>query len=231
MRSIILNQEMVKAYAEGRKDVSRVPMKVQPDTSYWKPEVLNTPKEWRKQICLGPGHHADPDMWCLFNVGDKADAVPYFGIKAPLTPGERIYIRETFEQEKYGGLWAAFDHAECKVTYMADGVVRYFMLHGEDKEKFNEKKVPSIHMPEWAARFRPTVISIRPERIQDITHIEAIREGVMAYPLSSYMEGGVRPDQTAADVYFRELWDRLYPGSWERNELVWRREITKPEGV
>lgn len=221
MRSIILNQEMVKAYAEGRKDVTRVP--ITKHNSYcaslsW--ENL----DW-KDVYTDPGLGAGGYL----HVSGPDDT--RHRVKCRLSEGETIYIRETFEQEKYGGLWAAFDHAECKVTYMADGVVRYFMLHGEDKEKFNEKKVPSIHMPERAARFRPTVVNIRPERIQDITHIEAIREGVMAYPLSSYMEGGVRPDQTAADVYFRELWDRLYPGSWERNELVWRREITKPEGV
>jgi len=92
MKRLSFNLEMARAFYEGRKSRTWRLMKKQPDTTNWKPEYLNMPKEWRKQMCLGPGHDCDPAMWCLFNVGDKANAIPYTGRKSPYLPGEIVFV-------------------------------------------------------------------------------------------------------------------------------------------
>ncbi len=74
--------------------VARV-IKPQPDTSKWKPEYINKPKEWRRMVQLGPVHHGyDPDIWVLHDVGDSASDVGYTSRKAPYAVGDIVYVKE-----------------------------------------------------------------------------------------------------------------------------------------
>ena len=98
MKSVILPEADLQALEAGRKTMFRMPMNPQVDTSYWKPEALSRPKEWRKMIMimLGPGYHGyDENLWCLYNVEDKSSAVPYTCRKSPYLPGEVIYVKNS----------------------------------------------------------------------------------------------------------------------------------------
>lgn len=72
---------------------------------------------------------------------------------------------------------------------------------------------PSIHMPKFAARIWREVVSIRVERVQDITIADAIAEGY---------ETNLRwPDPID---WFRDLWDSLNAKrghAWSANDWVW----------
>ena len=95
---------------------------------------------------------------------------------------------------------------------------------------------PSIHMPRWASRITLEIVSVRVERLQDISEEDAIAEGVYCENVivSSYyghhevgeylyfFHGG--PDEgfeSAVDAY-AALWDSINgEGSWEKNPWVW----------
>ncbi len=69
-------------------------------------------------------------------------------------------------------------------------------------------------MPEWAARSHALIVSVRPERIQEITFQDLEREGFSG-------------ELNAASSEFIGIWESLHPGSWERNDWVWRIELEK----
>lgn len=76
-----------------------------------------------------------------------------------------------------------------------------------------KRSIPSIHMYRWAARILLENSRVRVERVQDITFIEAKKEGV------SYEKGYTNP----RDAY-QWLWDsiNLKRGyGWEANPWVW----------
>jgi len=103
---------------------------------------------------------------------------------------------------------------------------------------------PSIHMPKWASRAVVEILSIRAERIQDITEEEAKNEGIFRWEQTSSgepvenecwahypHEPGLAGWATPIGA-FRSLWNSLHgPGAWERNDCVWRIEWPRYEGV
>mgnify|MGYP006374007585 CR=1 FL=1 len=108
--------------------------------------------------------------------------------------GDRLWVRET---------WTAAMHdpkgpADC--LYRADD--------NRGVEDLAEAKwTPSIHMPRWACRLVLPLVSVRVERLRDITEAGAKAEGVE--PIGgSYREG------------FRAVWESIY-GSWDLNPWIW----------
>lgn len=72
--------------------------------------------------------------------------------------------------------------------------------------------VPSIHMPKWASRISLEVTKIRAERVQEITPIEAMAEGIQRLGAPLYIKD------------FSELWDSINEArghSWDTNPPVW----------
>jgi hypothetical protein len=63
--------------------------------------------------------------------------------------------------------------------------------------------------------------SIRPERVQEITEEEAIMEGCYHH------DSHIMSMATGYKASFFDLWDSLYPGSWDRNDWVWRIELER----
>jgi hypothetical protein len=80
---------------------------------------------------------------------------------------------------------------------------------------------PSIHMPRWASRLTLEIVSVRVERLQEISEADAAAEGVQ---LTS-------PDEQTYYGQYRVLWNKINgPSSWEANPWVWvvefKREAT-----
>jgi hypothetical protein len=80
---------------------------------------------------------------------------------------------------------------------------------------------PSIHMPRWACRLVLPLVSVRVERVQDITEEDAKAEGLRRTE-SGWTDGANGYDATSARMAFRELWESIYgEASWDANPWVW----------
>ncbi len=118
-------------------------------------------------------------------------------------------MRETFrceELEPYG---------EDGVRFRADGVFRGIENSQEASEKWMEayreggKWRPSIFMPRWASRITLEVVNVRVERLQDISEVDALAEGI---------------DLPGAKLQYRTLWENINAGrgfGWDVNPWVW----------
>jgi len=79
-------------------------------------------------------------------------------------------------------------------------------------------------MPRWASRLTLDITGVRVERLQDISEVDAIAEGVAAVSsggVTLFTTTGVNCFQTAKDAY-AALWESINgPGSWDANPWVW----------
>lgn len=129
-------------------------------------------------------------------------------------PGDRLWVRET---------WAAphfFDgHAPSAITRDAH-------IHFAASEKRGGLLWrPSIHMPRWASRITLDVTGVRVERVQEISHEDAIAEGCAGHDWvasSPYIAGPHTDAGELPDEEFQRLWSAINgPESWAANPWVW----------
>jgi len=178
-RPILFSGRLVRAILDGRKTVTRRPVKPQPNLG---PDG--------EMVHLGDGAWAasDGDLWGQW-------PSPY-GV-----PGDRLWVRETWMPRSLGMGSPAFNAAQ-RPRYRADD--------GEDRPEWRGLWRPSIFMPRWASRLTLEVVSVRVERLQDITRAEVAAEGL----------GGMA---TVDD--FHAGWDGLYCGKpeyrWDADPWVW----------
>lgn len=139
-------------------------------------------------------------------------------------PGDRLWVRETW------GYHPDYSESCRRVDYRADPG------HTYDGHRWR----PSIHMPRWASRISLEVVSVRVERLHDISEADALAEGIKRYsfrpddgwPLcDGYThlpdDGKCTLYPTAAEAY-RELWESINgTGSWDANPWVWVIEFKK----
>ncbi len=112
--------------------------------------------------------------------------------------GDRLWVRETFSNV-----------TECThYNHLHDK--RQWLYKATDETCFPKWK-PSIHMPRKASRITLEIISVRVERLQDISKSDARREGIpsLVDPLFS-VDG------------FQRLWESINGHeSWDANPWVW----------
>lgn len=143
-------------------------------------------------------------------------------------PGDRLWVREAWRASLAYELTPPRDIPPGKpIAYQADGAGR--LPH------FNAGKLrPGIHMPRWAGRITMEVTGVRMERLQDISEVDAISEGVRQMRDGSECwvgregpRGLVTPWPTARDA-FRDLWQSINgPDSWTANPWVWAIEFKR----
>lgn len=134
-------------------------------------------------------------------------------------PGDLLWGRET---------WGYFIHTHDLspiYCYRAD-------WNSEDEIKWK----PSIYMPKDAARIWDEVVSVRAERLHEITEEDAIAEGIgVGFQMNAgwpdytrIKNGACELTQDDPRISYATLWESINgPDSWENNPLVWRIE-TKP---
>lgn len=197
-RPILFSGPMVRAILEGRKTQTRRLVKPQP--SYVIDFQCRT-----YQPALVDRHgemYPGPEVFGFYN--------EEHGWKCPYgAPGDRLWVRETWAPMLGGGIVYAADYSPERLKEK-DG-------HGFWK--------PSIFCRREASRLTLEIVSVRVERLQDITEADAIAEGCS----DSMMVDGV-PMWCSAVEKYGELWDTINgPGSWAANPWVWVVEFKRVE--
>jgi len=180
-------------------------------------------------------------------------------------PGDRLWVRENFQYRgaSYDGL--DIDDAQWFRCYGQGGAgdnwdpefpedwepsphmgVRKLTApeqqEGHGVTGWVTKLIPAIHMPRWASRITLQIVSVRVERLQDISEGDAVAEGIRissavrrsdaCYGIYECLmpDGKTHFNDNACDLY-RKLWEFLHgAGSWDANPWVWVIEFKRVEG-
>lgn len=95
-------------------------------------------------------------------------------------PGDRLWVREAWDFLPDSG---PDEPNAAMIRYWAGGEwERRVVPDGFNPLIYGHEKVrPSIHMPRWASRITLEIVSVRVERLQDISEADAIAEGAQLF--------------------------------------------------
>lgn len=193
-----------------------------------------------------PGAGGDSPTWRLLHDGRwypiVEDGTPHSsvrggGARCPYgAPGDRLWVRETWQairvsidpETGYGDDVRAADKIPSDSQHGYWGVA-YAATDPQANEHRDDRGFvwrPGIHMPRWASRITLEITDVRVERLQDISGMDAKREGV-SVPAHLPHDGA---DLDYARREYRRLWQSINgPGSWDANPWVWVIEFKKLE--
>lgn len=145
--------------------------------------------------------------------------------------GDELWVREAFKYLE--GYKSEGEGGDFGIEYLADGEEVWFVDNGEKMTyPVDERKRPSIHMPQWASRITLKITSIRVERLQDITEEDAEKEGVddrlcldcgnlESEEAHWVCEADYDPEYSYVGG-FKALWNKINgKDSYDKNPWVW----------
>ena len=148
-------------------------------------------------------------------------------------PGDRLWVRETWAHD-------ADSLEQCRAAFEdamgGGGYGPYYRATEYAPDTLQWR--PSIHMPRWASRITLEIVSVRLERLQDISEADAIAEGIFRLEYGgqiSYRDyslndewAEVSPMLESPVNSYRTLWESINgAGSWDANPFVWVVEFKK----
>lgn len=203
MNTIAFSAEMIRCYQRGQKTQTR--------------RVINPQPKW------GPdGWGWNSRGWTILEHDERTfrallvRACPYG------QPRDRLGFLEGYQVTAPGDV-----EGEVSGYFLADSV-SFLNVALSDAEytrwsmrKYPYRATPGRFMYHSLIRYKPQIVSVRVERVQDISH-----EDVLA-------EGGPFGFAASSDEDFSHLWDTInakrgHP--WIRNDWVWVIEFPKFEG-
>lgn len=137
-------------------------------------------------------------------------------------PGDRMWVKETWApipSLKPSGYFTDPNWIHRTAWYRADN----------DKPTWGGPWKPSIHMPRWASRIDLEIVSVRVERVQDISEADAEAEGLDWDRVDA---GSLCVDgMPGHKVWFMDRWNRTCgDNAWSRNDWVWVVEYSMLKG-
>jgi len=146
-------------------------------------------------------------------------------------PGDLIWVKETWAVGRgYDGVAPRDLPGPTK----SESTIKLHRLADGEKPDWAGQTRVSIHMPKWVCRLWLEVVSVRAERLQDITEEDARREGAKFHDGRGVGHSGWRLDETdvfptARDAFFG-IWRRLHgEASLLSNPSVARIEFKRAE--
>ena len=210
-RPILFSGAMVRALLDDSKTQTR--------------RVVKMPPSWDCFVCADWG-----DGWWPYR-SDDGESPSYDNDEIPMNcpygrPGDRLWVRETWSVDDDG-------HIEWAI-YRADGAELPELPPTRKPARWR----PSIHMPRWASRILLEVVSVRVERLNDCSQMDAIAEGAVSirsqawdrehFPVWRYLfdeavAAGAKPPIGPTPVQaYQALWDSINgTDSWDTNPWVW----------
>lgn len=231
-RPILFKDEMVRAILEGRKTQTRRVVKVEipPEATevfYWDDPGLNLNNRKRH------GLYCETPRGLVFLCTS-----PYGQV------GDRLWVREAWCQKCDEGWLVYNDEGNLDPScywYRADGVQVSkcdpdgFTVYCKDGSEASPW-ISSIFMPREASRITLEITGVRVERVQDISHGDALAEGVTKIRDACYVVKGFDYDtvglcHNCPTTAFAKLWDSINTGdkSWAANPWVWVVEFERVE--
>lgn len=164
-RPILFSTEMVKAILEGRKTQTRRVIKPQPNDIRESPFVKSGIEDT----------HGYEIKW-KYAIGDRlyvreTYVLEYCNLEfcEPEIPTDRPHFHHPGGTNEFDEEYYEFPH------YRATDPTPELMY--EDRDEPTCKWRPSIFMPRWASRILLEVVSVRVERVQDISFEDCLSEG------------------------------------------------------
>lgn len=206
-RPILFSAPMVRAIQAGTKTQTRRVVKL---TGAGRVKAQGSPRNW---------HIDDPEAVL---------ACPYG------QPGDRLWVRETFVVERQVEHDQPPPHADGRPIQRCDdfGGMQWRQPHYRATDPTPElayedgsgepecRWKPSIHMPHWASRITLEIVSVRVERLKDISEPDARSEGCEPAWFGKRFAG--------YSTAFAQLWESINgAGSWDANPWVWVVEFRK----
>lgn len=140
-------------------------------------------------------------------------------------PGDRLWVREAWRACVEADAVKPRDmDAACRVWYEADAP------HQPGFGKYR----PPMFMPRLASRITLELTEVRVERLQEISHKDAVAEGIEVLPAfppheakhkehwHTQWRGLPGVDHNSSVDAYRDLWEQINgAGSWDLNPWVW----------
>ena len=207
-RPIIFSAPMVRAILNGRKTQTRRVVQL---TDSGRVKEPGSPRNW---------HLDDPEAVL---------ACPY-GV-----PGNRLWVRERWQlvdplevAEERRGSRAPF--TGCQGPRAIPWVAAY-RADGDLSHPANGAPIvwrSPVHMPRWASRITLEIVSVRVERLQEISAKDVLAEGALEFdgPTTFIHDGSQAiyfPSMGYAQIAFCDLWDSINAkrAPWGSNPWVW----------
>ncbi len=231
-RPILFSSQMVRAILDGRKTQTRRLLKKQPLDIL----PMKIPDAWVTLRTREPEPHGDL-IKCRYGI-----------------PGDRLWVRETFVLERWD------DEPQAPADrplhhYVPDPMNEYDneywlwphykatdpepeLCYEDDDNDDGEPKCkwkPSIHMPRWVSRITLEIVSVRVERLQDITSADVLAEGIRRTEDGEWLgplAGVPGYPWGRADLAYAALWNSINAErgfGWDVNPWVWVIEFKKVE--
>ncbi|QKY09550.1 hypothetical protein [Janthinobacterium lividum] len=226
-RPILMNSAMVRATLAGTKTQTRRVMKPQPEPVPHRPGDYQWPcNAFQSMVSVS-------DTRASGAHGMAGDACPHGA------HGDRLRVRETFfaygrwetrlSEKKRRDEWHFIDMtAECDRTYQYDADCPDVPLAaGRGGALPGWHKRPSIFMPRAACRILLEIVSVRVERLQDISDTDILAEGIDTEKLAESQDrydivckGSGASGRATERTAWRDLWEST-GGDWEANPWCW----------
>ncbi|MDR2674936.1 MAG: hypothetical protein LBC18_08745 [Opitutaceae bacterium] len=214
-KPILFSAPMVLAYLAGRKSVTRRVVKDRAGC------LIRTPGNFR--ISYPDSQNGFTLEWLDADgepTGEHIDVRP-----PPVTPGDTIWVKETWRAD------ILFDNLSPKqifeytpIKYEADGA------SDSEETLFSPGRIrQSIFMRRWMSRIVTPCVSLRVERLQDITESDAKAEGCTLYkdgkPIFPLCNAPFNepPEKCVHRASFYKVWQTLNANRapWDSNPWVW----------
>lgn len=202
-RPILFSGPMVRAILDGLKSQTRRGLRPQPKHQHegMYPDRYNHGPDW----CF----------WLPDNriTNEQSWRCPYG------EPGDRLWVRETWRC--FGGRESEYQRDQKSIIYRATADTADAVC-GEWR--------PSIFMPRWACRIELEIVNVRIERVNEISHEDAVAEGCYRIePCEAYPNGNAW-----GRAGFAALWDKLNKSrglGWDAKPYVWVVEFKRHSSV
>lgn len=231
-RPIIFRGDGVLAILADNKTQTRRIIKF-PSCPKWMQAIEHQAMKVAYPMLMGGWVFWDSDVGQEFS--DKVYQNAPDGIRCPYgEPGDRHWCKET---------WAPMCRAAAPFCYCdkEEAVANHYTEYKADTgnllpgdwpaENREDEGCPKwrspIFMPRWASRITLEIVSIRVERVQDITFEDCVAEGIAAYTAARGVLSADPPDKRWK---FIELWNSINEKrgfGWETNCWVWILEFKR----